>query len=654
MPYHKKRKTDRPPRGLTDESIMRSAVDQVLGGKAVNSVARDMGIDRMTLKRYVRKVKQNSDTACKPNYVTKQVFTITEEQHLTDYILQASKLHCGLSTKATRKLAYQYAVAIRPPKTMPGSWSKNLSAGKDWLKDFMRRHSELSLRTPEATSMARATAFNKHTVHEFFTNLREVRSRYPYQPQNIFNVDETGVTTVQRPGQVIAAKGAKQVGHRTGAERGNLVTVCCCANALGNSVPPFFIFPRVRFSERMLAGAPPGSVGVANPSGWMNGETFLQWLKHFVYHTRCGVGNKILLILDNHESHVSYECLELARSSGVTMVTLPPHCSHKLQPLDVSVYGPFKRYYNAACDDWVVDNPRPMQINDIASLVGRAYPLAFTQSNIMSGFAACGIEPLNADVFHDDDFIASSVTDRPERAAAVPATIVAVTLDQSENSSSAESSDIPTANQSTVVPIVSTSGSSDASRPTTSAAFVSHSPADAVTSTPSGLASCQSSPVTLEKIRPMPKAAARKSAGGRRRQKSRILTDTPVRAEIKANQEKARTKKSGVACKRKLTMPEKKVNKSEAGNSVRKVTVTEPIAKTVAAGSSTQSSTRTKKPKKQKTTGVYQSRSVSEHLKRPRPVSERPLQPRKPQWLGAYRQSGIAEWSFDLLYELTV
>lgn len=242
MPYHKKRKTDRPKRKLIEENVMRSAVEEVLGGKGVNTVARDKGIDRMTLKRYVRKMRQDKSTVCKPNYVTKQVFTIPEENNLSEYILQASRLHCGLSTKTTRKLAYQYAVAIRPPKKIPESWSKNLSAGKDWLKDFMRRRSELALRTPEATSMARATAFNKQTVLEFFTNVRDVRSRYPYSPQNIYNVDETGVTTVQRPCQVLAAKGAKQVGHRTGAERGTLITVCCCVNAIGNSVPPFFIF----------------------------------------------------------------------------------------------------------------------------------------------------------------------------------------------------------------------------------------------------------------------------------------------------------------------------------------------------------------------------------------------------------------------------
>jgi len=662
MPYHKKRKTARPTRGLTDEKTMRAAVAEVIGGKGVNTVARETGIDSMTLKRYVRKVRLNPGTVCKPNYITTQVFNTAEETNLSDYILQASQLHCGLSTKATRKLAYQYAVAIRPPKRIPQSWTTNLSAGKDWLKDFMRRRSELSLRTPEATSMARATAFNRHTVHEFFTNLREVRSRHSYQPHNIYNVDETGVTTVQKPGQVLAAKGARQVGHRTGAERGTLVTVCCCVNAIGNTVPPFFIFPRVRFTDKMLAGCPPGSVGVASPSGWMNADTFLQWMKHFIHHTRCGVDKQVLLILDNHESHVSYECLELARHSGVTMLTLPPHCSHKLQPLDRSVFGPFKRYYNAACDDWVVENPKPMQITDIAALVGRSYPLAFTPSNITAGFAATGIEPLNADIFCDDEYIASSVTDRPQPDAAAPATIVgAIQVSQSsENSSAADTAD---ADQSAVVATASTSGyatvssqspaniiastagsavvasqvTSDATATSSYAAVICQLPAfpaDPAISTPAGIPSSQSSPVTLEKLRPMPKAGARKSSGGRKRQKTRILTDTPVRAEIRAIQEVKN--KSNVTCKQKLNMPEKKVKKSKSKTRPTvNNKVTEPTATSASAdSSSTQSpSQRTTKPRKQKTT-------ASNVLRRPRPMSERPPPPRKPQWLQTFQQSG--------------
>ena len=57
----------------------------------------------------------------------------------------------------------------------------------------MKRQQELSLRTPEATSFARSTAFN--TVVEFFQNLKTVRNRYKYNRICIYNVDETGLTT---------------------------------------------------------------------------------------------------------------------------------------------------------------------------------------------------------------------------------------------------------------------------------------------------------------------------------------------------------------------------------------------------------------------------------------------------------------------------
>ena len=96
------------------------------------------------------------------------------------------------------------------------------------------------------------------------------------------------------------------------------------------------------------------------------------------------------------------------------MVSFPPHTTHKLQPLDVAVYGPFKRYYNAACDDFMVTNPRPITIYDIASIVSGAFLRAFTPANITAGFKCTGIEPFDLTVFDDgDEFLAAAVTDRP-------------------------------------------------------------------------------------------------------------------------------------------------------------------------------------------------------------------------------------------------
>uniref|UniRef100_A0A1B0D8L0 DDE-1 domain-containing protein n=1 Tax=Phlebotomus papatasi TaxID=29031 RepID=A0A1B0D8L0_PHLPP len=71
----------------------------------------------------------------------------------------------------------------------------------------------------------------------------------------------------------------------TSSERGTLITVALAVNAAGNSIPPFFIFPRVKYHEHFINGAPPGSIGAANPSGWMNADHFLQFLQHFKMHS---------------------------------------------------------------------------------------------------------------------------------------------------------------------------------------------------------------------------------------------------------------------------------------------------------------------------------------------------------------------------------
>jgi len=62
----------------------------------------------------------------------------------------------------------------------------------------------LFIRSPEATSIGRATTFNKDTVKEYFENLANVLDKHQFTPDRIYNVDETGVTTVQSPKDSVA------------------------------------------------------------------------------------------------------------------------------------------------------------------------------------------------------------------------------------------------------------------------------------------------------------------------------------------------------------------------------------------------------------------------------------------------------------------
>lgn len=84
--------------------------------------------------------------------------------------------------------------------------------------------------------------------------------RYKFDPNDIWNVDETGITTVQKPSKTVGAKGVKQVGGITSTERGTLVTVCAAVSAIGNSMPPRMIFPRKKFQRSFHSRRTPRSV----------------------------------------------------------------------------------------------------------------------------------------------------------------------------------------------------------------------------------------------------------------------------------------------------------------------------------------------------------------------------------------------------------
>ena len=86
--------------------------------------------------------------------------------------------------------------------------------------ESVQREAPLSIRTPEATSIGRASAFNHHNVKEYFNNLGIVLDKHQLTPDQISNLDETVVTTVQNPKKVVTATGTKSVGSITSGERG--------------------------------------------------------------------------------------------------------------------------------------------------------------------------------------------------------------------------------------------------------------------------------------------------------------------------------------------------------------------------------------------------------------------------------------------------
>ncbi|KAJ8952593.1 hypothetical protein NQ318_004140 [Aromia moschata] len=239
----------------------------------------------------------------------RQVFSVEQENEIMEYILEMEKRFFGITYKDLRQLAFDFAQA----NNIPNNFNKDSKmASKKWIYGFLHRHKNISLRKPEATSYARATGFNRNAVQSFFNNLGIIYEKYKLSPDRIWNVDESGVTTVQKLQKILAQRGKKQVGGLTSAERGVNVTIVASMSASGNFLAPAFIFPRKRIKPELMDNAPNGSPAFSQDKGWMDRDIFLQFIKYFVQQTRPSKERPILIVLDGHCSHTKkLKCYKL-------------------------------------------------------------------------------------------------------------------------------------------------------------------------------------------------------------------------------------------------------------------------------------------------------------------------------------------------------
>ncbi|XP_031334629.1 uncharacterized protein LOC116164573 [Photinus pyralis] len=231
----------------------------------------------------------------------------------------------------------------------------------------------------------------------------------------IYNCDETGITVIPKQhSRIIANRGQRQVGVLTSAERGNTVTAEICCSAAGNYMPPLLIFPRKKKQQEFELGLPPGGWAAANESGWMNTEVFFEWFKKFIQFSNAKKDYPVLLLFDGHASHTkNLEVIDLARENGV-ILCFPPHCSHKLQPLDIAFMRPLSLYYEDEVRKWLRSNPgKVVTLFQNSTLFGQAFINAAIMKTALKGFENTGIWPTNEGIFTDDDFLPAEATNIP-------------------------------------------------------------------------------------------------------------------------------------------------------------------------------------------------------------------------------------------------
>ncbi|KAH3800494.1 hypothetical protein DPMN_154127 [Dreissena polymorpha] len=174
-----------------------------------------------------------------------RLFNPEEENRLADHIIHMGNIGYGYPLSVVLSVAAGYA------KSLGKTIAKN-QLSKPRFYSFLKRREELKVVTPQKLTSSRAKSSSKHTRAKYFSELQSVLQQNDllYARERIFNINVTGFDTDHTPPMVVCGSECKP--QAITSPRTRTVTIVGGANAIGNQIPPFYVFSGKRWVDQLL------------------------------------------------------------------------------------------------------------------------------------------------------------------------------------------------------------------------------------------------------------------------------------------------------------------------------------------------------------------------------------------------------------------
>jgi hypothetical protein len=219
---------------------------------------------------------------------------------------------------------------------------------------------------------------------------------------DILNFDETGYRIGIGGDDTVLTYHPDRPGTLPSDTNREHLTVSECISAGGYVLPPVIIIKGKALLRSYFEGMPDDWLVTTSETGYINDAISLAIIKHIDKHSiQRQVGLKRLLLLDNHECHLSIAFLEYAEKHNFILFALPPHTTHFLQPLDVGCFQPNKHYHRKAVNLSARMGNQYYSKLDFLQDLQNIRQQTFKETTIKSSFKRCGIWPFEPDVILD-------------------------------------------------------------------------------------------------------------------------------------------------------------------------------------------------------------------------------------------------------------
>ncbi|SPO27760.1 related to transposases [Ustilago trichophora] len=285
-------------------------------------------------KATIYRILHNPSTDVFPSPSKKKLPTKLEElEHLlTDWVDTQQARGVMLNHHLIKQQGQIFQARLNT--SLPEDKKLSLKFSNGWLQKFSNRNS-----LSQHKLHGEAGSVDQQFLDQQLPALKQLL--HLYQPEDIWNADETGLFYSMPPVRTIATRPA--AGLKKDKTR---ITILFACNSTGSEkLEPFFIgkADQPRAFKRSTA-AQLGIHYAANQKAWMTSSLFTSWLQHLDAHIGQTPGRHILLLLDNFKGHGSTE-KPLTELHNITIHFLPPNTTSRIQPLDAGIIAAFKKHY---------------------------------------------------------------------------------------------------------------------------------------------------------------------------------------------------------------------------------------------------------------------------------------------------------------------
>lgn len=331
---------------------MEKAVEAVKKGIATKTAANTYGVPKTTLQYHVISKYQLHNPIG-----GKTVFTSEEESLLVRWVLESvSKgfpITKGNFLFSVSQLANELGITFKGGKPR-----------RKWFEGFMKRNQNVSLRAAQNLTTSRAVVTKKN-LHDWFAEVfGELKSNQKEHllkiPERLFDVDESAFFLNPKENLVLARKGNKNAYIKSGSNEKECLSVLVGGSAAGDLCPPMIILDYKRVPSE-VANSIPKDWGIGlSESGWSTYDIFFCFTVNVFYPwVKENVGLPVVLFVDGHMSHLSYQLSVFCAKNEIILVALYPNSTHILQPMDVAIFRTLKSGWREHVNQWKIQNSKP-------------------------------------------------------------------------------------------------------------------------------------------------------------------------------------------------------------------------------------------------------------------------------------------------------